>query len=156
MARSTFTIEWEAPEHEHKERSGDWFWSVGILSVSVAITAAILDNFIFGLVVLIGAFALCLFVNREPDSIRVIVSEKGIAKNNIYYPYHTLQSFWIDVEHPHKKMILRSQKPLMPFIVIPIGDSVDIEKLHETLSLLLPEEYHKLPLVEQLLEYLGF
>jgi hypothetical protein len=151
-----FDIEWDAPEHEHKVRSADWFWAVGITTVSLALVAIILGNIIFGLLILVSAGALALFINKEPNYLHIRISEQGITKDRIHYPYHSLESFWIDTDHPHKKIILRSKKLLMPHIVIPIGDDVDAERVHRVLSRLLPEEYHALPIVERLLEYLGF
>src|SRR3989344_2844020 len=114
MARPTFKIEWDAHEYEHKERSPDWFWAVGIISVSVAIASVIFDNIIFGLLVIIGAFTLSLFAKRPPSTLHVVVDEKGITRGKIRYPHSTLESFWIDTEHPHKKIILKSEKMFMP------------------------------------------
>jgi len=156
MARPTFKIEWDAHEYEHKERSPDWFWAVGIISVSVAIASVIFDNIIFGLLVIIGAFTLSLFAKRPPSTLHVVVDEKGITRGKIRYPHSTLESFWIDTEHPHKKIILKSEKMFMPLIIVPLGDGVDVEELHDKLLISLHEEFHDLPFVEKLLEYLGF
>ena len=156
MARPTFKIEWDAHEYEHKERSPDWFWAVGIISVSVAIASVIFDNIIFGLLVIIGAFTLSLFAKRPPSTLHVVVDEKGITRGKIRYPHSTLASFWIDTEHPHKKIILKSEKMFMPLIIVPLGDGVDVEELHDKLLISLHEEFHDLPFVEKLLEYLGF
>jgi len=156
MAKPTFKIEWEAHEYEHKERSSDWFWAVGIVSVSIAVVSIIFGNIILGILVLIGAFSLSIFINKPPTVLHGMVDEKGITRGNVLYPYHSLQSFWIDIEHPHKKIILRSQKMFMPLIIVPISDEVDPDRLHRILSKFLNEEYHSLPLVENILEYLGF
>src|SRR3990167_9481497 len=102
MPQPSFKIEWDAHEYEHKERSSDWFWAVGIISVSVAIASVIFGNIIFGILVLISAFALSLFINRPPSTLHIIVDEKGVTRGKIRYPFSTLQSFWIDTEHPHK------------------------------------------------------
>lgn len=154
--KPSFQLEWQAHEYEHKERSQDWYWATGIITVSVAIVSIILGNIIFALLILLGAFALALFINRPPETVDITIDEKGVIKGNVRYPYETLKSFWIDLEHPHNKIILRSQKLLMPLIVVPINDSIDPETLHDTLSQFLTEEYHALPFIERLLEYLGF
>ena len=156
MARPSFNIEWEAHEYEHKERSSDWFWAVGIISVAIAVVSFILGNVIFGILVIIAAFALSIFANRPPAVVDVSINERGITRGKIHYPYQTLESFWIDTEHPEKKIILKSQKMFMPLIVIPLGEGVDIDDLHEVLSQFLKEEYHSLPIIEKLLDYLGF
>jgi hypothetical protein len=151
-----FRIEWDAHEYEHKERSSDWFWAVGILSVSIAVAAVIFGNVIFGIFILTAVFSLALFINREPDSVHVIVDEKGVAKDKIRYPYSTLQSFWIDLEHSHPKILISSEKLFMPLIIVPLGDGVDVDKLHEALGSSLKERPHSLPFVEKVIEYLGF
>jgi len=156
MARPSFRIEWEAHEHEHKERSADWFWAVGIISVSIAIAAVIFGNVIFGILILLAAFTLSLFINRHPPTIDVVVDERGIRKGQIFYPFQTLESFWIDTDHPHNKIILKSEKMFMPLIVVPLGEGVDVDQLHDTLSQFLKEKFHSLPFIEKLLEYLGF
>lgn len=156
MAKQTFKIEWDAHMYEHKERSSDWFWAVGIVVASVAIASIILGDIIFGILIIVGSFALSLFINRPPETIHNSVDEKGITRSNILYPYDTLHSFWIDEDHPHKKIILRSKKTFMPLIVVPLGEKSDTEKLHEVLAPRLEEQYYSLPFVEKLLEYLGF
>jgi hypothetical protein len=156
MRRQAFKIEWGAPEYEHKERSADWFWAMGIVVLSIAVTCIIFGNIILAILILLSAFSLSLFLNREPEIIDVIINEKGITRENIFYPYQTLHSFWIDDEHSHPKILLRSDKLLMPLIIIPLGDNVDIDKLHTILSEFLKEEPHELPWAEKFLEYLGF
>ncbi len=156
MPQPSFKIEWGAHEYEHKERSPDWFWAVGIISVSVAVASVIFGNIIFGILVILAAFTLSLFASRPPSTLHILVNEKGITKGDIFYPFPTLKSFWIDTDHSHKKIILQSEKVFMPLIIIPLGENINIEKLHESLSLFLPEEFHSLPSIERLLEYLGF
>lgn len=155
-APSTFSLTWTAHEHEHKERSSDWFWAMGIIAVSVAVAAIIFGNVIFGILVIVASFSLSLFINREPREIRIEVTERGITRDNIHYPYSGLESFWIDIEHSHPKILLRSSKFFLPLIIVPLGEEADLEEVHEKLMRFLKEEPHALPFVERLLEYLGF
>jgi hypothetical protein len=151
-----FRIEWDAHEYEHKERSQDWFWAVGILTIAIAAASAIFGNVIFAIFMLTAVFAMALFINRPPERVHVIVDERGITKDRIHYPYSTLKSFWIDTDHPHNKILLASEKVFLPLIIVPLGSGVDTEKLHEALSGELAEKYHSLPFVEKAIEYLGF
>lgn len=154
--RESFKFEWTAHEYEHKERSPDWFWAMGIIVFSLAVVSVIFGNIIFALLIVLAAFSLSLFLNRPPEEIHVTVDEYGITKDKIHYPYGTLESFWIDDEHPHNKILLRSEKTFMPLIIIPLADDVNLDKLHEALLRHVDEEYHSLPIVERMLEYLGF
>ncbi len=153
---SPFTIEWEAPEHEHKQRSADWFWATGILTISAAVASFIFGNVIFGIFILLAAFSLALFINREPEIISVHIDERGVTRGNLHYPYSTLEAFWIDTEHAHPKIMLRSKKSFLPLIIIPLNPESDAESVAEALAKHLTEEHHALPLVERLIEYLGF
>jgi hypothetical protein len=156
MAKNSFRIEWTAHEYEHKVRTDDWYWAVGIVTLGIAIASIIFGNIIFGVLIIICAFSLALFINRPPESLHIVIDEFGVTKEKIRYPFSTLHSFWIDIEHPHKKIFLRSQRTLMPLIVIPLGDGIDPEKLQRTLLRYIPEEYYSLPFTEKVLEYLGF
>lgn len=157
MAKNgSYVIEWQAPEHEHKQRSSDWFWAVGIITVAIALTSLLLGNIIFSILIMVSAFSLGLFINKPPEDLHLSISDSGIEKERTLYPFETLESFWIDVEHPHKKIILRSKKVLMPLIIVPLADNVNVEQVRQHLLKYLQEEYHSLPLMEKILEYLGF
>jgi hypothetical protein len=155
VAKQTFRIEWDAYEYEHKERSPDWYWAVGIVAVSGAIASIIFGNIIFAILLLLSVFSLTLFVNRPPETVHVVLTEAGIQRGDVLYPYYTLHSFWIDDDHPHKKIIVRSRKMFMPLIVVPLGD-MNPDRVRTTLLRLLPEEFQSLPLLERVLEYFGF
>ena len=156
MPQPSFRIEWDAHEYEHKERSPDWFWAVGIVAFALAFASIILGNVILGILILVATFALITFAKRDPDEIHVVIDEKGITRDKIRYLFSSLESFWVDLEHPHKKIIIRSEKLFMPYIVIPLAEEVDTERLRRILSRYMHEEFHSLPLAEKALDYLGF
>jgi hypothetical protein len=154
--QAPFRMEWEAHEHEHKERSSDWFWAVGIVTISLAVVSVIFGNIIFAIFLLTAVFALALFINKVPENVHVVVDERGVTRDNLHYPYSTLRTFWIDPEHAHPKILLSSEKIFMPLIVVPLDTSINLEQLAENLSNHLAEKYHSLPFVEKVIEYLGF
>ena len=156
MARPPFKLEWNAHEYEHKTRSQDWFWAVWIVSFALAVTSIIFGNVILGILIIVGVFSLTTFAKRDPDEIHVVIDEKGITRDRVRYLFPSLESFWIDLEHPHKKIIIRSEKLFMPYIVIPLADEVDAERLRRILARYMHEEFHSLPFAERVLDYLGF
>ena len=155
MAKETFKIEWDGHEYEHKQRSEDWFWAVGVIAVSLTVVAIIFNDIIFGILILLSAFSLSLFINRPPETVHMILTEQGITRGSVKYPFSTLHSFWIDEQHPHQKILLRSQKLLMPYITIPLGGG-NPERIQQALVRFIPEEFHTTSIAEKLLEYLGF
>lgn len=149
-------LQWNTSEYEHKERSSDWFWAVGIMTVAIAITAIIFNNILFAIVIILSGFGLALFAARHPKDVLVEINERGIRMDSHFYPYHSLESFWVDEEdEDYPKILLKSQKLIMPYIVIPI-EEVSADKVRDTLSKFLPEVYHSESNLQKLIEYLGF
>ena len=72
-----------------------------------------------------------------------------------HYPYKELTSFWVETRDVYPRVLFKSKKVLMPFIVVLIED-VEPEIIHEFLLQYLPEEEHSEPLLEKLLLYFGF
>lgn len=156
VARPSFKIEWDAPEHEHKLRSEDWFWAVGIIALASAVAAIIFGDVIFGILIILSAFSLSLFINRSPELVHIVVDERGIIKGKTLYPYNTLHSFWVDPERSHPVILLRSQKMFMPLIHIPLDPDTNLDRLERAMLQHLPTEYYGHHIAERVLEYLGF
>jgi hypothetical protein len=148
-------LSWETIEYLHSKKSMDWYWIVGAVAISFALVAVILNNLIFGILIIIAAFTLALFASKPPQILKVEINTAGIDLNNTHHPYGELESFWIEQNDPNPKIILKSKKVFMPFITIFIED-VPVDELHVILSHYLKEEKHVEPFLEKLLVYLGF
>jgi hypothetical protein len=148
-------IEWDTPEHVHTEKDNDWYWAVGIITFTAAALALILGNVIFGILIIVGVFALVVHASRKPNIIHIVINDRGIVIDDTLYPFLTLESFWIDAhEHP-RKILLKSTKVFMPYINVYI-DEVDPEHVREILLNYIAETEHHEPLTQKLLERFGF
>ena len=148
-------ISWDAPEHIHTEKTNDWYWSVGIITITAAALAIIFNNFIFGIFILVAAFALIVHGTKKPKMVHCEINDRGVVLNNVLYPFLTLESFWIDAHEIPSKVLIKSHKMFMPFIAIYI-DEVDPEKVREILLNYIAETEHHEPLSQKLLERFGF
>src|SRR4051812_22833895 len=90
---------WHTPEYVYREKSQDWYWTVGIISAALVVTSIIFGNVLFALVLAIGSFTLTLFSSRQPKTIHIEIQEKGVRVDTVLYPFHTLASFGINEEH---------------------------------------------------------
>ena len=149
-------IQWNATEYEHKKHSTDWFWAVGIIALSFAITAIIYKNILFALFIILGAFTLLLYSARKPQVLYFELNSKGVRIGDALYPYHTLKSFWLREGDKGVKLILESQKALMPHMSIPLSPEVGVDAVRAFLLGHLPEEEQKESVSEALMDYLGF
>jgi len=150
-------LTWHAHEYEHKERSTDWFWALGIIAITGAVTAIVLSNILFAILIIVGALTLALYAARVPNVIPYEVSERGVRINNALHPYKTLESFWIEDEYEHRepRLFIKSDKLFMPAIVIPLEPNSHME-VREYLLVHLDEEEYIEPFPYKVMEYLGF
>ena len=148
-------IAWDAPEHIHTEKSNDWYWAVGIITITATALAFIFNNIIFGIFILVGAFALIVHAGKKPRIIHYEINDRGVVADNILYPFLTLESFWIDAHERPSKILIKSHKTFMPYITIQIED-VDPEEVRDILLNYIAETEHHEPLSQKLLERFGF
>ncbi|OIO33576.1 MAG: hypothetical protein COZ49_02390 [Candidatus Yonathbacteria bacterium CG_4_10_14_3_um_filter_47_65] len=148
-------ISWNAPEYVHVQKSVDWFWALGIITVAGATATFLLGNILFSITIIIGAFSLGLYGARKPKNQEIEISRKGIRVNGKIHFYSEIQSFWIDQERNEPIILLQSEKMLMPYITIPLGD-MDPEIIENVLGEFLRQEMHYEPMPYRIMEHLGF
>ena len=150
------SVIWEAPEHHHIEKSSDWYWALGILTIAAAVTALFLGNLLFGMLILIGGGVLSVAAAREPQDIMYAVTARGVRVGNELFPYSTLESFYIDEDNPlGPQLLIKSKRKFMPLIVIPLPDDA-VDEVDDLIGERLPEEELEEPFLNKLLEFLGF
>ncbi len=148
-------ISWTAPEHYYVEKRQDWFWAVGIVTLTLAAVCFILGSVIPGIFVVIAAVALVLHASHPPRMIYHEINDRGIIIDNILYPFLTLESFWIPHDEAIPRIIVKSRKMFMPFIIIFI-EEVDPESVREIMLRYIAETEHHEPLLKHILEWFGF
>jgi hypothetical protein len=151
-----YVLKWEAKEYEQTEKGSDWFWALGIISVSIAVTSIILNNLLFAAVVIISAFALSMYAKRPARTVHFEVNQRGLLIDSTLYLYNALESFWVEEEEENPKLLIKSTKTFVPLIVAPLGKEVDREELRDYLLDHVDEEEHSEPLSQKIMERLGF
>jgi hypothetical protein len=153
MAKQSSFIEWETLEYPMRDHGSDWFISVGIIAFASAIAAVILENYIFAVLIIVGASSLLLFAARIPKKITVRIFDKGILADTMLYPYNSLRSFHVN-EH-ERKLLLRTNKLFLPILVIHI-DETEPENIRKILSGNIREEEIEESFWEKLMDHFGF
>lgn len=152
-------ITWHNQEYEHREKSPDWFWAVGIITVSAFIIAILFNNYILSILILLGGLCMILFGNKEPEHFRFEINGAGVLIDNVLYPFGTLHSFWVE-NGDHlgvpSVLLIRSSKPLVPLIHIPLIWDIDPEIVRAHLLEHIPEEQHRGSVSHRIMDFLGF
>ncbi len=154
------TLEWSALEYEYKERSNDWFWTLGIIVATGAVTAIIYSNYFFAALLIIGGGLLGFFAKAHPPMMYYQLSSKGLRIGNRLYPFENIKAFWVQadlVNFDQKPLLfIKSGRILVPIISVPI-ENAWADKIHQLfMSKSIPEvEMHE-HASEKIMESLGF
>ncbi len=148
-------IEWGALERREHNHAPDWYWAVGIITLSIAATAVLLHNILFAVLIVVSASALFLRTLQKPREVSYSLTSKGFRSGKDFTPWSALESFWIDENEHEQKLLIKPIALISPLFII-LLDGVDKENLRTVLSEKLPEtELHE-PLSKKIMEFLGF
>lgn len=154
-SEGTATLRWEAYEHEHIERDGNWYWALGIIAVCAAATSILFGNFLFALLIVVAAFTIGLIASHPPELHEFEISDKGIRIGQEFHPYATIISFWVDEELDEPLLLVDTTKFMSPNLIIPIG-SLDADTIRNHLRPYAEEVPMKEPIAHKILEFFGF
>lgn len=115
-------IQWTVDTHEHTERSNDWYWGLGLLSLAVAVLSIFLGNALLAVIIFLAAGSLGVLVHRGPREHLVGISPRGLSMDGTLYKWSGIDSFWIerDTHNPH--LLVTTQGILHPQLVIPLNN----------------------------------
>jgi hypothetical protein len=149
------SLRWSAYEHEHIERGSDWFWALGIIAISAALTSILFSNILFAILIILAATTIGLIARHPPEIHEFELSEKGVRTGKTFHSYDSIISFWVDDELDEPLLLVDTTAFMAPNLVIPIGD-VEPEVIREYLRERVEEVPMKEPLAHKILELFGF
>lgn len=148
-------ISWVTEEYEHKDKTPDWYWALGIIAIAGAAISIIYKNYLFAIFIILAAIILAMYSSRKPEPMNIEISEKGVRIKNEIYPYSMIKSFWIESLPNESHLLLHTKRILMPIIVLNIENNLE-SKIQQMLSSHTKEEEMKEPVTQRVMEHLGF
>ncbi len=148
-------LRWNAYEHEHVPRGSDWYWALGIVAVSAALTSILFHNTLFALLILMAAGILGMLANVPPDLVRFEISDRGIRVGDTMHRFEEIISFWVEEEGRDRPLLLVDTVKLMsPNLIIPL-ENIDPHAVRSYLREHADEVPMKEPLPHKILEFFG-
>lgn len=148
-------IRWSAYEHEHIERTSDWFWALGIIAVSAALTSLLFGNVLFALLILVAAVVLGLIAQKPPELHEFELSDRGIRVSGTLHAYEEILSFWVETETDNEPLLLvDTTKFMAPNLIIPLS-GIEPARVRSFLRERIEEIPMKEPLAHKILEFFG-
>lgn len=149
-------MQWTTLEHIYDEKTNDWYASVILIAGSLIAVEFLMNNFLLITLTIIATISFILLAARRPDMIDVEIRKTGVRVGDLLYSYNSLDGYAIAEYHHENRLLLESNRHIMPLIVIPIPEDVDLDALREGLNEYLPERELHESFAHLLLERLGF
>lgn len=151
---SSTSIEWQALDRKTHTHTPDWYWAVGIIAVSIAATAVILDNILFAVLVGISTTVLFLRTLQTPRQIHYALTSKGVWVGKEFTSYQTLESFSVR-EDDGPTLLIKAKSMTAPLMILPLGEENPDVVREYLANCLFEAELHE-PLSKKIMELLGF
>ncbi len=155
MQHTRTILRWSAYEHEHIERSHDWFWALGIAAIAIAIVSILFHNILFAILIIIAAVTLGMLATIHPELTPFEISDRGIRVGHQLHRYDEIISFWVEEEHDDRPLLLvDTTKFMSPNLIIPI-EHIDPHVVRAYLKQHAAEVHMKEPIAHKILEFFG-
>jgi len=153
----TLAFAWEVLEFEEKTKRKDWYWLVGIVGVVLIVIAILLQNYLFGFLILLAAFMMVVMSNKKPELMSIEVSEQGININGEMHKYEEVFAFWIDRDkNGQPRLLLLSNQRITPLIALKIHEDIDPLDLRDYLIEFIEEQEMQRSVTDRVIDAIGF
>ncbi|MFZ2593736.1 MAG: hypothetical protein WAX38_03110 [Minisyncoccia bacterium] len=152
----TDVLQWSAHEHDSATKTPDWYWVLGIITVSAAIASLFFGQYLVSLMIVVAGVTLGLLGNSETQHFDFKLSDRGVEVDSQLFPYENLLTFEvIERDTRANLLVLSTETILTPHLCIPISDDIDPEDVRKFMSERVTESSNGVPFVHTITEALG-
>ncbi len=147
---------WDGVEHEHLEKSVDWYWGLGIVIVTGIIIAIVSKNYLLAVLLFMGGLMLGFYANDKPAPVHVEISERGIKLNRDLYIYESIVSFWMYKDHKDREqLVIVTGRKVLPQRIISLPSEISHLEIRNYLLDFVEEKESKPTLIDTIAESFG-
>jgi len=155
MPESTQDMVWSVTTHEHRERTVDWYWALGVIAVAGAALSVFFGNILFAVVLVLGAVSIGYLAARGPREHTVKIDNRGITIDDTRYPFASVYSFWVEHEQERPHLFLTMRGLLNPHLSLMLDSEAQGNAVREHLLSHIKEEEQGPHVGEHLAEMFG-
>lgn len=152
-----FSIEWQAPEFEYREKEVSWYW-ISIIIACVIVAFAVWErNFLFGFFVVIAEMLFVSWGDRAPRLVHFDLTDKEIAiDGKKFYPMGQLETWSADHLDDEWTELIFSFKAKLKTPLKLLAPTGLIEEIRKNLKTALRETEHQPTLLDALEKLVRF
>lgn len=130
---ATEIISWEGFEHQHIERTRDWYLALGVIAVSCALTAVLFENILFALLICIAALTIGVVASLPPRQAHFVFTDEALTIDGDTYPIKDMRAFWIK-EDASPTLFIDTPRMFAPDVVITLPEHIDTQIIRTLLK----------------------
>ncbi|MEK7546624.1 MAG: hypothetical protein AAB536_00350 [Patescibacteria group bacterium] len=128
-----FSIEWQAPEFEYRDKHVSWYWLSVMIAIVLLSVSILQKNFLFAVFIVIAEILVMVWANRKPRTILFKLDEKGLTVDGgKFYPYSEIEAFCVRENEPDEwsEVAFRLRRGIRPWLktITPAKRLPEIEK----------------------------
>ena len=113
-------ITWQTAEYAHRDRSIDWFWAIGLISIAGCVAAILFKNYLFGILILLSGICLALLAKTKPGMVDITLSTESINIAGDVYPFKKILEFNIVREKNIDILVILTDRKVFPLLHVDI------------------------------------
>jgi hypothetical protein len=92
------SFHWTVVDERHTAKSADWFWAVGLITITICISAIFLEDILFAVLIFIAGGIFIYNALQGPRTTKCEINKRGIIMNGYLYPYENIESFCFEID----------------------------------------------------------
>lgn len=139
IEQAEVVFSWSAPEYIQHQKTARWYAIASAIALVFTIGAVLTANWTMAVAIVVFA-AVYEFTQRfhPPKIIDIHISELGIHVGHMFYPFSSMQAFWIMIKPGLKTLNIRVHRQFYSDVVIQLMDQ-DAAKIRSYLMGQIPE-----------------
>ena len=142
--KNEILLSWVTPEHVHHNRTIDFYWALGLITLACAVLAFILRDGLFGALILICGGMYGYISWHKPKNINVSITNKEITVEDEIYLISKINAYRIMDIKGDKELILQIILPYQPMVSVCIPNEIAYQ-VKNVLSTMLTEDEKLIP-----------
>lgn len=152
----TKIFEWSATEVEHREKTNDWYWGLGVAVIAGCVLSLLASNYLLAVLLAVGGIMLGIYGNDKPRPVHIEISERGVVLNGNLYLFKSMKSFWIFRDRRGRdRLVLVTGRQVLPTHILTFGEGIDPITVRLFLLKHLEEKETKESIVDLIAEMIG-
>lgn len=146
---------WSVMTHEHRERSTDWYWGLGVLAIAGSAASIFFGNVLLAIIIALGAGSIGFLAARGPREHMIRIDARGLSIDGTRHPWSSISSFWVEHETDIPRLFFTMRAALIPYVSLTLDDRAQGESVRAHLRRYLEEVEQGPHIGEHLAEIFG-